>query len=237
MMMLDGTLQPQRAAVATLCYVMAYIVGCAAFALMARRRGIATDGIAVIALAGLLGGVLGAQVVQSLVGGVSGKSLLGGVAAGFAAVHYAKWRLGIRRPTGDLFAVAIAAGEAVGRVGCLFAGCCYGKVTTLAWAVHDHGAWRHPTQVYSAVAAGATLALLIVLERRRTLPENGLFYLQGVLLCVSRFGIEFAREGPVAVFGMTIAQLACIAGVAFFGWRLLQLQSTRRPFGELRLAT
>jgi phosphatidylglycerol:prolipoprotein diacylglycerol transferase len=216
--------------------VFAYAVGIAAFAIMARRRGIATDGIAVLASAGLLGGALGAQVLQSALGGIPGKSLLGGVAAGYVAGVYAKRRLGIRRPTGDLFAVALAAGEAVGRLGCFFAGCCYGKVTTVAWAVYDHGAWRHPTQLYSALAAAATLGVLVVVERRRALPENGLFYVQGVLLCTSRFAIDFVRDVPVVIAGLTTAQLACAAGVTFFGWRLIRLMRPERRFAGITLA-
>jgi phosphatidylglycerol:prolipoprotein diacylglycerol transferase len=213
----------ERPLVAAVFFVAAYLVGVMAFAVMARRRGIATNGIAVLASAGLLGGAFGAQVLQSLFGGVPGKSLLGGVAAGCLAVVYAKARLGIRRPTGDLFAVAIAAGEAVGRIGCLFAGCCYGRATTVAWAVYDHGAWRHPTQIYSSVAAAATLAVLIALERRRVLPDNGLFYVQGLLLCGSRFGIEFMRDVPVTAIGLTTAQIACAAGALFFAGRLVRM--------------
>jgi phosphatidylglycerol:prolipoprotein diacylglycerol transferase len=221
-MVLDGS-DAQRPILATLFYVLAYLVGISAFAVMARRRGVATDGVAILALAGLLGGALGAQVFELLLGGVPGKSLLGGVAAGYLAVVYAKRRLGIRRPTGDLFAVALAAGEAMGRIGCLFAGCCYGKITTVAWAVHDHGAWRHPTQIYSSLAALGTLVTLVILERRHALPENGLFYVQGLLLCASRFGIEFYRDVPVVLVGLTLAQLACVAGLGFFGWRLAGL--------------
>jgi phosphatidylglycerol:prolipoprotein diacylglycerol transferase len=99
-----------RAVLSTTFYVLAYGAGIAAFAAMARRRGLATDGIAFLAAAGLLGGALGAQVTQLAFGGIPGKSLLGGVACGFVAVLYAKRRLGIRRPTGDLFAFAIATG-------------------------------------------------------------------------------------------------------------------------------
>src|SRR5579863_1822147 len=147
-------------------YIAAYALGVAAFAVMASRRGIATNGIALLALAAFAGGALGALALQWLLGGVPGKSLLGGVAAGYLAVVYAKRRLGIVRPTGDLFAMAVALGEAVGRIGCFFAGCCYGKIAHVAWAVHDHGALRHPTQLYSAIAAALTFALLVYLERR-----------------------------------------------------------------------
>jgi phosphatidylglycerol:prolipoprotein diacylglycerol transferase len=203
--------------------VLAYAIGIAAFSWMARRRGMATDGIAYLAGAGLLGGALGAQVTQLMFGGVPGKSLLGGVACGYLAVVYAKRRLGIRRPTGDLFAVAIAAGEAVGRIGCFFAGCCYGKETTLPWAVYEHGALRHPTQLYAAAGAALTLLVIVALERRRALPENGIFFVQGALMCAFRFAVDFARDVPAVAAGLTTAQIAAALGFAFFAWRFAKL--------------
>jgi phosphatidylglycerol:prolipoprotein diacylglycerol transferase len=212
-----------RLVISMVFYGAAYALGLVAFAVMARRRGIATDGIAVLAAAALAGGAAGAVLVQWTLGGVPGKSLLGGVAVGYLAVIYAKRRLGITRPTGDLFAVALSAGEAVGRIGCFFAGCCYGKVTTLPWGVYDHGALRHPTQLYSGVAAALTFALLVYLERKRVLPENGLLYLQIAVLCALRFPIEFVREVPSTVLGLTTVQVACIGGFGFFAWRLRRL--------------
>jgi phosphatidylglycerol:prolipoprotein diacylglycerol transferase len=227
-----------RLALSIVFYVAAYAIGVVAFAVMARRRGIATDGIAVLACAGLLGGALGAQVVQWMAGGVPGKSLLGGIAVGYLAVIYAKRRLGIVRPTGDLFAVALSAGEAVGRIGCFFAGCCYGKATTLPWGVYDHGALRHPTQLYSSLAAALTLALLIYLERKGALPENGLFYVQITVLCALRFPIEYAREVPATVLGLTTVQVACILAVVFFTWRLARLLAKpQRARHAISLAT
>src|SRR4029077_9361440 len=37
--------------------------------------------------------------------------------------------------TCDVFAAGLALGHLLGRVGCLFAGCCYGKPTTLPWGI------------------------------------------------------------------------------------------------------
>jgi phosphatidylglycerol:prolipoprotein diacylglycerol transferase len=218
---MDAMPVAERTTISIAFYVLAYAAGIVAFALMARRRGIATDGIAFLAAAGLLGGALGAQITQVLFGGVPGKSLLGGVACGYLAVVYAKRKLGIRRPTGDLFAFAIATGEAIGRIGCYFAECCYGKVTSLPWAVYEHGAMRHPTQLYASAGAIVTLAILVALERRRALPENGIFYVQGMLMCGFRFALDFAREVPTVAFGLTTAQLAAAAGLVFFATRFV----------------
>ncbi|SVE26539.1 uncharacterized protein METZ01_LOCUS479393, partial [marine metagenome] len=37
--------------------------------------------------------------------------------------------------TCDLFAPGIALGQAVGRMGCLLAGCCYGQTTEVPWGI------------------------------------------------------------------------------------------------------
>ena len=72
----------------------------------------------------------------------------------------------------DAAAIALAVGVAIGRVGCLFAGCCYGHATDVAWAVHfpvDHisgGVGLHPTQLYDVVVASLAAAVGLVAWRR-----------------------------------------------------------------------
>jgi phosphatidylglycerol:prolipoprotein diacylglycerol transferase len=217
-------------------YALAYLAAVAAFAAMARRRGLATEGIRLLAGAALVGGLVGANLAQLLVAGTLGKTILGGFAGGYLAVVLMKRSLGLKRPTGDLFAVAFCMGEGLGRLGCFVAGCCYGKSASVAWAVHDHAALRHPTQLYLSLAAFATLAVLLLLERRRTLPENGLFYVQGLLLCATRLAIEPFREA--SAFDAWAVNVACMAGLAFFAFRLNALL-TRPPVAVLtrRLAT
>ena len=215
------------------CYALGYLTGLAAFVFMARRRNLATAGMMAVMGAGLLGGLVGANLVQwtaahSLGGGAAGKTVLGGIAGGYGCIVLYKRHLGITRPTGDLFAVAISAGEAVGRWGCFFGGCCYGKVCALPWAVQQHGELRHPTQLY---LSGANALILLALWRydKTHPPENALFYLQGVLYCLARFTIEFFRAGPPPVWGLTVAQWACIAGLLFFAVQLRRLLRLSSP--------
>lgn len=59
---------------------------------------------------------------------------------------------------------ALTIGHAIGRIGCLLAGCCYGKQTDLFWGIYLHGTHRHPTQIIEAVLL---LALGIYLLRSR----------------------------------------------------------------------
>src|ERR1700693_5511408 len=188
---MDGLAEPLRWLLAAPIYALAYGVAILVFHWMARRRGLDTAGIRLLMGAGLIGGLIGANVAQLVLAGAPGKTIEGGIAGGFIAVVLLKRRLGIVRPVGDLFAPAIALGEAIGRIGCFVGGCCYGKVATVAWAVHDHDELRHPTQLYMSAGAALTFAVLIALERRRILPENGLFYVQIALFCALRFSVEF----------------------------------------------
>lgn len=225
---------PITISLSSVSYALGYLAGFAAFIWIARRRGLATEGVMVIAGAALVGGLAFANLIQWLVTDPvnrahgaypfspddAGKTILGGLAGGYLTVVLVKKYLGIARPLGDLFALALSAGEAVGRWGCFFGGCCYGKASHVPWAVWQHGAWRHPTQIYLSLTSLATFLLLVKLELRRRFAENMLFLIQGLLFCASRFVIEFFRAGPQPVLGLTLAQWGCIAGFAFFAVRL-----------------
>jgi len=210
-------------------YAAAYAAGVLVFRWAARRRGLDTDGMRLLMAGGLIGGLLGANATQLLAAGAPGKTIEGGILGGFLTVVALKRRLGITRPTGDLFALAVPAGEAVGRLGCFVGGCCYGKITTGAVAVHDHDAFRYPAQLYSSLAAALSFAFLFWLDRKHVLPENGLLYVQIGLFCITRFAIEFVRAGGATQLGLTLAQLGCAGGLAFALYKLRPLLGSRPP--------
>lgn len=105
----------------------------------------------------------------------------------------------------DLAAPGIALGQAIGRIGCLSAGCCFGKPTHMPWGITftDPYAYDnvgvplntplHPTQLYEA---GGTLLLFVYLmwrlSRRHFTGQVILEYL--LLYSVLRFIIEFFRD-------------------------------------------
>ena len=107
--------------------------------------------------------------------------------------------------TTDVFAPGIALGHVVGRFGCLFAGCCFGKPTTLPWGITFHdtfaatnvgtplGVPLHPTQLYEAGAEAVILGILLVTERKGRAYPGRTFWLYMLLYSVSRFIIEFYR--------------------------------------------
>jgi phosphatidylglycerol:prolipoprotein diacylglycerol transferase len=117
--------------------------------------------------------------------------------------------------TCDVFAPGIALGHVIGRLGCLFAGCCYGKPTTLPWGITftnpdaarnvgtPLGVPLHPTQIYEAGAELAILMILLATERKGRPFAGRTFWLYMLLYAISRFVIEFYRgdaRGTVGIF-------------------------------------
>jgi phosphatidylglycerol---prolipoprotein diacylglyceryl transferase len=92
---------------------------------------------------------------------VGGKTIVGALAFGLLAVELIKRYIGLRASTGDLYAIPLAVGIAIGRIGCFLTGLSdntYGTPTNLPWGVNfGDGIPRHPTQLYEI----AFLLLLI----------------------------------------------------------------------------
>jgi len=78
--------------------------------------------------------------------------------------------------TFDLFAPSLAIGIFFGRLGCFFAGCCYGRLCSLPWAVtftNPDSLARiniplHPTQLYAAAGSAVTFLILIAGKNRKS---------------------------------------------------------------------
>ncbi len=102
----------------------------------------------------------------------------------------------------DLVAPAIPLAQAIGRLGCLINGCCYGKPTSLPWGlIYMHpngyaplGVPVHPTQIYEIVGHFIIFGVLWVL-RGKLRPEGSLFLIYLALFSVVRFAVSFVREG------------------------------------------
>jgi phosphatidylglycerol---prolipoprotein diacylglyceryl transferase len=157
------------------------------------RAGIPREHISDLAITVLLAGVVGSKLLMVIVDLANGASLasifdLGYLRAG-GAVHGGIigatlaffWR--VRRlklplaPTLDCLTPAVALGQAIGRLGCFSAGCCYGTSCTLPWAVTFTSpeaqslsgtpldAPLHPVQLYTFLANLAVMASLLVIRR------------------------------------------------------------------------
>lgn len=136
----------------------------------------------------------------------------------------------------DVFAPGLGLGQAIGRLGCLAAGCCYGKFSLAPWAVtftdpdclaSPLNMPLHPTQLYHSLAGLISFAVLLAAKRKLTTPGR-LMGLYLVMYSVFRFSIEFFRgdyRGYAGFFSVT--QLLAIAFL-LVGAALL----TRKPHGS-----
>ena len=138
-------------------------------------------------------------------GGVFYGGLILAVLVAFWYVH--KHRLPLWT-TCDVFAPGIALGHVTGRLGCLAAGCCYGRPTSLPWGITftnplaaanvgtPLGIPLHPTQIYEAGAELLILVILLATEKRGRPFAGRTFWGYMFLYAVSRYIIENYRGDP-----------------------------------------
>jgi prolipoprotein diacylglyceryltransferase len=144
-----------------------------------------------------------------------GKTIVGGLLGGWIAVEVVKRFRRIQPRTGDLFAVPLCVGIAVGRIGCFLAGMAdgtYGTRTTLPWAVDfGDGVPRHPAQLYEIAFL---LALAWALHRWGERPHApGILFRAFLAAYLAwRLAIDFLKPEP-HVAGLNMIQWACVAGL------------------------
>jgi phosphatidylglycerol:prolipoprotein diacylglycerol transferase len=106
--------------------------------------------------------------------------------------------------TCDVFAPGIAAAQAIGRIGCLAAGCCWGVECNRAWAVTFRNPEAanltgvplntplHPTQLYESLADALIFAILYRMFSKPH-PSGAILGWYLALYSTARFVIEFFR--------------------------------------------
>jgi phosphatidylglycerol:prolipoprotein diacylglycerol transferase len=164
---------------------------------------------------------------------LGGKTVVGGLAGGLVAVELAKRWLGIRISTGDLLAVPLAVGIAIGRIGCFLAGLpdgTYGSPSSLPWAVDfGDGIGRHPTQLYEVVALVALAALCRAVQRRPH-RSGDVFkvFMVGYMTC--RLAVDAFKPEVRVAWGLSSLQWTALGVLIYYapdlarwiGWRRVQ---------------
>lgn len=233
----------------------AYLLGLQFALVRARSRGLDPNRVMDLGIWVIVSALVGAKLLLLVVEwDTYGRSLselwtlvrsagvfYGGLIVAVAVALYYLWRH--RMPVWsvtDVFAPGIALGHVIGRLGCFFAGCCFGRPTNVPWAVTFQSQYAaqnvgtplnvplHPTQLYEAGAELLILGLLLATERRgRTFPGRT-FWTYLLLYGISRFVIEIYRGDPRGSIGMfSTSQVISLLIVPFSIVMLLYL--ARRP--------
>jgi phosphatidylglycerol:prolipoprotein diacylglycerol transferase len=226
-------------------YGVLLAIGFVASLWLLRRRaalyGLSPDTLSDLGIWILLSGLLGAKVLLVVVdwphyvtslhafgellrsAGVFYGGLIGAILAAVVLIR----KKGIPFWTlTDAAAPCVALGQAVGRLGCFSAGCCWGRETHVPWAITftnpiaernvgvPLGVPLHPTQIYEALGTALLCVLLIAFEKRRFPGETFARYLLGY--AVLRGTIEIFRgdpRGTVLSNALSTSQFIAILGV------------------------
>ncbi len=215
------------------------------------RENLSREDIGDVTLWLMVGAIVGARVVyvvtywqEEFAGGPwteifmvqhGGLVFYGGlIGASLAAIITTQWKKMPLWKTADVLAPSIALGSAIGRVGCLLNGCCYGRPTNLPWAIRfpaDHatgGVPVHPTEIYDALLNLGLYGLLAWLFRHKKF-DGQVFATYLMCYAVTRsFGEMFRGDYDTAHLhsGLTPAQLVSVP-IFFAGLALAVVQSRR----------
>lgn len=217
---------------------LAYLLGLQLAVVRARRRGIDGSKIMDLGIYLIIAALVGAKLMLVIVdfdyfvnqpGELLSLVRAGGVFYGglLAALGVALWLVRRYRlnmwTTADLMAPGIALGHVIGRMGCLLAGCCYGRPTEVPWGIvftdpaaaanvgTPLGIALHPTQLYDAVAELLILIVLLATERRGRIFPGRTFWWYMLLYAISRYIIEMYRgDDRGMMLGMSTSQAVSV---------------------------
>jgi phosphatidylglycerol---prolipoprotein diacylglyceryl transferase len=177
---------------------------------------------------------------------------------GFIGASVAAWYLlrADRFPfwkAADMAGMVIPLGLGFGRMGCLLAGCCFGKPSDVSWTLifpgnspaseaqyqaHllesplDHSLPVHPTQIYESLGSLVIAALLLLYLHGRKRYDGHVFLAFVALYAGLRFVLEFFRDDDRGgILWLSTSQfigVGLVAGVVIVHrYRLLRLEPAR----------
>ena len=213
---------------------IAFLISLKVVIYRAKKVGIEDEIIYDLSLIILISGIIGARILEGLINfsfyiynpveifkiWKGGLVFYGGFVAAVLGViiFIFKKRLNLGR-IADLYAPVIALGHSIGRIGCFFAGCCYGKVSSSClgitfsnpYSLAPLGIRMHPVQLYSSVGNFIIFLFLLQIEKHKHYKgQIFLFYI--ISYAFFRFFIEFFRgdeRGPM-LFGFSVFQMIAV---------------------------
>ena len=248
-----------------ICFLVGVIV-CLVFTILAMKKtgysSTARDTIIMIGIFAIIIGLLSASLFQAIYNLAAGKGftfegmtfiggLIGGVIS-FVGIYFlyvyvinprlkekSFFKANMNKGIWYLLRIApisITIAHGFGRIGCLFAGCCHGKVTDEWYGIWNAevGAKTVPIPLYEAIFLFVLSALMIILLFRLDFKYNMTLYLTNY--GIWRFVIEYFRADYRGDFipGLSPSQfwsiIMVIGGIViFFLYRYFDPKITKEP--------
>ena len=207
----------------------------------AKKRGMDTEILYGIFWCAIFGGAAGSKLLYYTVsipdilkdpsilwsfqnGWVVYGGILGGV---FASFLYCRYKKADFVQYLDLVLPEVAFAQGCGRIGCFFAGCCYGRETDSVLSIQywqseyaPNGVKLIPTQIYSSIGDFALAFLLMAYAKRE--PKKGKIAAGDcILYSIGRFIIEMMRNDYRGAWGFLstsqiISIVILVLGIAIF---------------------
>jgi phosphatidylglycerol:prolipoprotein diacylglycerol transferase len=199
-----------------------------------KKEGYNEDHIFNLAIFAIISGVIGAKLLYIIVespslikepsllledfgsGFVFYGAILGGVLGAYIYAKRKKWSF---IKVLDIAMPSVPLAQAFGRIGCFFAGCCYGKETTSPWGIEfnnspfaPHDVHLIPTQVISSVGNFLIFAAVMWFDRKKKTKDGQTCAVYMILYSIARFAVEFLRgDDRGTIFKiLSTSQFICI---------------------------
>jgi phosphatidylglycerol:prolipoprotein diacylglycerol transferase len=206
-----------------------------------------------IFLWGVVGGLVGARLAfviydwehfvanpRDIIGlqGLAQNGMIAGVfVAGLLYMRVTRMSFSTLLSLGDALAVGAPLALAVGRIGCLLNGCCYGApAPDLAWAiVYTHpnslaplNTPVHPTQLYHLLWGLIVFAVVWRL-RGKLKPEGSLVFFFICLFAIGDFAVRFFRTDEPVLWGLRQAQVLDLGALAIhLPWLTIRMRRFKK---------
>lgn len=208
---------------------VAFLVSSTLASIEAKKQNIPPDTIFNLFFTALIFGILGARIfyvienlhyylnnpIEIIMLQRGGLSWFGGLMLGIlSSVLYLRKKLPIYKIF-DLIAPFIALAQAIGRIGCLLNGCCYGKTII-------------PIQIYSSFLLLLIFSILRFLQQKPH-KDGQIFFTYLLLYSIKRFFIEFWRmDNAIILLGLTLFQIISIMLCCFSILKLIFLLNPKK---------
>ena len=212
---------------------MAYFVGYRYYLFLRKRHTdlISSENRLIIFIGAAFGALIGSHLVGilenppmlshfNLLYLMGNKTIIGGMLGGLIGVEVTKKKIGIIVSSGDLMVYPLILAMIIGRIGCFLAGLgdgTFGIASNLPWAIDfGDGVRRHPTNLYEIVFWIILWVTIKEIENHKSFTDGSKFKIFLSSYLVFRFLDEYLKPDYFFSFGLSLIQLVCVAGIAYY---------------------